>query len=163
MGQYFDRWYVIGASEYLCRFHIVLVSTCISIHVLTSNASLFQSPIRIIYSPWCIHFEISVLIYIYWVLESFWIFVIAEDFYCWMYDPPEIELTVGQYAVIILIIKLCFPRSSTHEQRPILLNSRPVVITLHDTSSTTIMAVPPLWNYPSEMVTRLYLVLILFF
>ena len=47
----FDRLYVIGSFEYPCILHIILVSTCVSIHVFTSDASLLQSPINMICSP----------------------------------------------------------------------------------------------------------------
>ena len=162
MGQSFDRCCVIGASEYPCRLHIVLVCPCVSIHVFTSYASLFQTPIRIIFLPWCIHLYISVLRSIQnWVFGSFWIIMIARASNCWMYDPPVLALTVGKYAVMILVLTLFFPRSSIHDQRTRFLNFWPVAITLHDNSSCAMIAVPPLWNVPSEMVTRLYLVLIL--
>ena len=51
MGQSFDHWYLIETSEYLRKLHIALVSTCVSIHMFTSDVSLFQSLIRIICSP----------------------------------------------------------------------------------------------------------------
>ena len=162
MGQSFDCWYVIRASEYPCRLHIVLVSPCVSIHLFTSNDSLFHYPINIICSPWCIYVEISVLRSIQnRVLGSFWIFIIARAFNFWLCDPPVLSLTVGQYVVMIMVLTLLFTCSSIHYQQPRFLNFWPVAITLHDTSSTAIIDVPPLWNGHSEMVTRLYPVLIL--
>ena len=162
MGKSFDHWYVIGASENPCTFHIVLVRPFVSIHVLTSYDSLFQSPISIVCSPWCIHFEISVLRSIKnWVLGSFWIFMIVRDYNCWLYAPPALELATGDYAVRILVLTLFFPHSSIHDHQIRFLNSWPVAITLHDTSSSTMISVPPLWNGPSEILTLLYPVLIL--
>ena len=67
----------------------------------------------------------------------------------------------GQYAVMILVLVLFPPRSNIHDQHPRFLNSWPVLIALHDTSSTVMIAVPPLLNHPPEMVTLLYPVLIL--
>ena len=161
MEKSFYCWYVIGSYDYLCILHILLVGTCVSIHVLTSNASLLQSPKSIICSPWCIHLDISVLRSIQnWLLESFWIFLILMDYSCWLCVPTELSLTVGQYAVMILVITLFFPCISIHGQQTRFLNSWPVVITLHDNSYTSIIDVPLFWNVPSEMVTRLYPVII---
>ena len=64
---------------------------------------------------------------------------------------------------MILFPALLFPRSSIHVQQPRFLNSWPITIDLHDTSSTAMMAVPPLLNGPLEVVTWLYLVIILLF
>ena len=162
IGQSFDHWYVIGASENPCTLHIVLVRPFVSIHVLTSDASLFQSHIITVCSPWCIHFKISVLRSIKnWVLGSFWIFMIARDSNCWLYDTPELELTSWDYAVMIMILTLFFLHSSIHDHQLRFLNSWPVAITLHDTSSSTMISVPLLWNSPSEILTLLYPVLIL--
>ena len=150
MRQSCDSWYGIGASEYLCRFYTVLAIPCISIHVFTPDASLLQSHIRIICSPWCIHFEISVLRSIQnWVLGSFWIPVIAEASNCWLYAPPAIVITIGKCAVMILVLILFFYCSSIHYQRPRFLNSWPFKINMHDTSSTTMISVSPLLNGPS--------------
>ena len=147
MGQSFDCWYVIRASEYPCRLHIVLVSPCVSIHLFTSNDSLFHYPINIICSPWCIYVEISVLRSIQnRVLGPFWIFIIARAFNCWLYVPPVLDLTVGRYVVMIPERKIYFHRSIIHDQRPRFLNSWLVSITLRDTSSTAMIAVPQFWN-----------------
>ena len=149
MGQSFDSWCIIVASEYPCRLNILSVSPCVSIHMFTSDDSLFQSPIRIIFSPWCIHFKISVLRSIQnWVIGSFRIFMISRAFNCWLYAPPALALTVGHYAVMILVLTLFFLFSSIHDQRPRFLNSWPVAINLHDNPSTAMIAVIPLWNDP---------------
>ena len=162
MGQYFDFLYLIISYDYLCISHIVLVSPFVFFHVYTSDASLLHSPIIIMCSPWCIHFKVSVLRSIHnWVLGSFWIFIIVRNSNCWMYDPLELVLTVGNCALMILVNTLFFPRNSIHDQQFRFLNSWHIVIALCDTSSTAIMAVPPLWNGPSEVVTRLYPVIIL--
>ena len=162
MGQSFDYWYVIRASNYLCRSHILLASPCVYIHVFISKASLLQSLTRKMCSPWFIHFKISVLRSIQnWVLGSFWIFMIVRASNCWLYAPPALALTVGQYVVIILDITLFYPHTSIHDQWPRLRNSCPIATTLNDTLSTAMMAVPPLWNGPSEVVTWLYPALIL--
>ena len=96
IGQSFDCWYVIGLFEYLWKFIILLVSPCVFIHVFTPDALILQSPIRMICSPWCIHFEISLLIYIKKnVLGSFWFFVIAIYSICWLYDLPALALVLG--------------------------------------------------------------------
>ena len=161
LGQSFDCWYVIGEFEYPCRFHILLVSPCVSIHVFTSDASLFQFPIRMICYPWCIHFEISLLRSIQnWVLGSFRIFIIARASNCWLYATPELVLSVWQYAVTIMFLILFFPHSNINEQWTRLLNSLPVPFSLHDTLSNAMIYVPPFWNGPPEMVTQLYPVLI---
>ena len=145
MGQYFYSLYVIGASEYPCWLHILLVSHFVSIHAFTSDASLFHSPKRIICSPWCIHFQISVLIFIQnRVLGLFWIFMIAKAWNFWLCDPPALPLTVGQYVVMIPILKLIFACSIIHDRQPRFLNSWPVVIPMHDTSSTDMMGFLPL-------------------
>ena len=145
MGKSCVCWYVIRASEYLCRLHTSLVSPCVSIHVFTSDDSLFQSLIRMICPSWCIHLEISVLRSIQnWVLGPFWIFMTTRASNC-----------------LILVITLFFPCSIIHDKWPRFLNYLPVAITLHDTSSTTMIAVPTLLNGPLEMVTWLYPVLIL--
>ena len=162
IGKYFDCWYLIVAFEYPWKLHILLVSPCASIHVLTSDASLFQSPIRMICSPWCIHSDISLLGSIQnWVLWSFWIFSIDRAYSCWLYSPYALALSVGKYAVIILVTILFFPLNNIHDQRPRFLNSWPVTIDLHDILSTARIAVPLLWNSPLEMVTLLYHILIL--
>ena len=158
----FDCLYVISASEYPCKSHILLVSPCISIHGLTSKYSLLQSSIRIICYPWCINLEIYVLISFHnWFLGSFWIFLIVRVSNGWMYAPPALALTVGQYAVIFLVLTLFFPHISIHDQWPRFLNSWHIVITLRDNSYTVMMAVYLLWNGPSEVVTWLYPVLII--
>ena len=77
-----------------------------------------------------------------------------------MYAPPVLALTLRHYAVMILVITLFYRKNSIHEQRPRFRNSFPIDIDLHDTLSTAIMAVPLILNGPSEVVTRLYLVLI---
>ena len=149
MGQYFDCWYVIGASVYLCRSHIVLVSPCVSIQMFTSNASLFQSYIRTIFPPWCIHFEFFMLRYIQnWGLGPFWFFVVVRDSKCCLYAPPELALTVGQYPVNIMVLVFLFPHNSIYDQRPRFLKSWTFTIILHYTSSTAMMDLPPLWNVP---------------
>ena len=128
----------------------------------TSNVSPIHSSIKIICSPWCIHFEISVLRSIHnLILVSFWIFISVRASNCWVYALPALALTVGHYTVIIMVLTLSFPLSSIHEQRPRFLKSWPIAIDLRDTSCTSMMAVPPLLNGPSEVVIRLYPVLIL--
>ena len=160
MGQSFDCWCVIRESEYPCRLHILWVSPWVSIHMFTSNTSLLQSPIRIICSPWCIHFNIAVLRSIKnWVLGSIWIFMITKAYNFCPYDPPALAFTAGQYVVMILVLTLLLPWSIIHDQLPRLFNSWPVTTTLHDTSSTATMDVTPLWNDPPEVVTWLYPVL----
>ena len=140
IGQSYHCWYVIGEFEYPCRLHIVLVSPCVFIHVFTSNASLFHTPIRIIYSPWCIHFEISLLIFIKnWVLGSFWILMITRDSSSWIYDPLAISITVDKYVVMIMVLIFFFPCSNIHDQQCRLLNYQPIVIALHDTFSTAMI------------------------
>ena len=94
----------------------------------------------------------------YWTILDF---MIASASNCWMYDPPALALSVGQYVVTIMVLTLFFPCSSIYEQQPRLLNSWPAAITLHDNSSSAMISVPPFWNGPSEMVTRLYPGLIL--
>ena len=161
IGQYFDSWHVIGAFEYPCRLHIVLVIPCVSIHVFTSNASLLQYSIRMTFL-----FYISILISLYLDLSkieflgSFWVFMIEGASSCWIYAPPALALAVGQYAVIIMFLILFFPWSNIYYQRPRLMNSWPVEIALHDTFSTVMIVVPPLWNGSPEMMTQLYPVLI---
>ena len=162
MGQSYDHWYVIVAYEYPCRSYIVLVSPCFSIHVFTYDASLLHSTIRIICSPWCIHFDIYMLRSIKnWFFGSFWIFMILRASNYWLYAPPALLLTVCKYAVMIPVVTFLFPQNSIHDQQRRFKNSWPIEIARHDTSSTFMMAVPPLWNVPSEVVTRLYPVLIL--
>ena len=156
MGKPFDIWYVIGASEYPCRLNIVLLSPCVSIRVFISDASLLQSSIRMICSAWRIHFKISLLISIKnRVLGSFWIFMIMRASSCWLYSPTTLVLTVVKYAVMIFVLILLFHCSNIHYQLPRLLNSWPVAITIHDNSSTAMIAVPPLWNITLG-VNRLY-------
>ena len=114
-------------------------------------------PIKMICSHWCIHFDISLLRSIQnWYLGSFWIFIIARDYSFLLYAPPVLALAVEQYVVMILIIIIFFTGNNIHEQRPRFLSSWPVLITLHDTSSTSIIAVPLLCNDSPEMVTLLY-------
>ena len=79
----------------------------------------------------------------------------------WMHDPPVPALTLGQYTVIFMVLTLLFPRNSFHDQQPRFWSSWLIAISLHDTSSITMMYVPPLLNGPSEVVNRLYPVLIL--
>ena len=164
MGQYFDCWYVIRSSKYMFILNIVLVSPCVSIHVFTSDASLFQSLIGIICSHWFIHFEISV-----WrsiqnlVIGSFLIFMIDKACNFCLYAPHALTLTVDQYAVGILVLSLLFLCSSIHGQQPRFMNSWPVAITLHYISSMAMISVSPILNVPLYMVTWLYLVLTLLF
>ena len=114
-----------------------------------------------LFTPWCIHFDISILRSIQnWFLGSFWIFMIARAYSCCLYAPPVLALAVGQYAVIIMFLILFFPWSNIYYQRPRLMNSWPVEIALHDTFSTVMIVVPPLWNGSPEMMTQLYPVLI---
>ena len=62
----------------------------------------------------------------------------------------------------LFVLTFFFPRNSIHDQQLRFLNSWPVAITLHDTSSSAILAMPPLWNGISEAVTQLYPVLTFF-
>ena len=62
---------------------------------------------------------------------------------------------------MILFITLLFNHNSIHDQPPRLPNSWIILITLHDTSSTAMMAVSPLLSDPPELGTRLYPLLIL--
>ena len=150
MGQFLNYWYVIRASEYLCRSYILLVSPCVFIHVLTYYDSLSQYPIIIIWSPWYIHFVVLVLSSIQnWFLSSFFIFMIVRDYTCWLYVPPVLFLIVGLYAVTSMILKLFFARIIIREHRPRFRNSWPITSSLHDTSFTAIMAVPSILNSPS--------------
>ena len=149
IGQYFDRWYVIWSFEYLCILHIVLVIPCVSIHMFTYNASIFQSPIRMIYFPWCFQFENSLLISIQnWVIGSFWISMIVRASSCCLYATPALALAVGQYVVMVIVLIFLFPQINIHDQWPRFLNSWHVPIVLHDTSSIAMIAVPPFWNGP---------------
>ena len=160
MGQSFDHWHVIRTSDYLCRLHIILLTPCVSMYGFTSKNLLFQSPIRISCSTWSIHFVISVLRSIQnWFLGSFWISIKVRYSSCWLYNTPFLTLTVGQYAVTILLLILLFPCCRIHDQQPRFQNYLPIGVYLHDPSSTAMMAVSPLWNGPSEVVTRLYPVL----
>ena len=153
-GAVFDSWYVIGASDYLCRFHIIFVSPCVSTHVFTFDASLFHPHIRIICSPWCIYFKIHMLRYIQnCVLGLFWILMFARDYNCWLYAPSALVLTIGQYAVMILVLIFLCPCNSIHDQISRFRNYWPIVIALHNASPTATMAVPPLWNGSLEVVT----------
>ena len=87
--------------------------------------------------------------------------MIARASSCWLYAPPALSLDVGKYAVMILILVSFTPCSNIHDQRPRLMNSWPVSITLHYTLSTAMVAGPPLLNGQPEMVTLLCPVLIL--
>ena len=159
MGQYFDNWYKIRIiwlpvhiayciGESLC-FH-----PCVYLQRFT-----IPVPHKDNFSPWCIHFEIPLLRYIQnWVIGSFLIYIIAGASSCWLYDLPGLVLAVGQYMVMTLFLVLFLPCSRIHDQHPRFLNSWPVMISMHDTSSATMIDVPPLWNFPPEMVTKLYLV-----
>ena len=140
------------------------MSTFFSIHVFTSDASLFQYTKIMDCYPWSNHLEISVLRSIQnCIIGSFWIFVIVRYSNFWLYYSPVLALTVGQCVVMILVMKLFFPRSGIHDQWQRVGKYWPISLALHDTSSNDMMAVPPLWNYPSEVATRLYPVLILLF
>ena len=79
-----------------------------------------------------------------WVLGSFLIYMIVKAYKCWLYATPAIALTVGQYVMMILVFKFFFPCISIYDQRPRFLNSLPVSIALHDTSSIDMMDVPPI-------------------
>ena len=148
MEQSFVYWCVIRTSENLCRLHTILVMTYVSIHMFNSDASLFKSPIRTSSSPWSIHLAISVLRYIYnWILGQFLIFIIVRAYSCWLYATPSLELTIGQYAVKVMVLTLFYLCSSIHDERPRFRNYWPITISLHDTLSTAIMDVPPLWIF----------------
>ena len=137
MGKSFDHWYVIGTSDYLCVSHIALVSLCVSIHIFTSVPSLFQSPVRIICSHWCIHFKISVLRSILnSVLGSFWTLIIVRVNNFWMYAPPALVITLGQYAVMIMVSTLLFFQRCIHDEQPRFLNSLTITIALKFWSGT---------------------------
>ena len=79
----------------------------------------------------------------------------------WLCAPPALAITVGKYLVMIIVLALLSPCGIIHDQQPRFLNSLLVTVTLNDISSTAMIAVPQLWNVPSEMLTRLYPVLIL--
>ena len=96
-----------------------------------------------------------------WVLGSFWIFMIVRAHIFWLYAPPELALTIGQCAWMIVVLILFFPRNITHDQWPRFWNYFPIVISQHNTPYTIMAAIPLLWNCPSEVVTRLDPVLIL--
>ena len=68
--------------------------------------------------------------------------MIARAYSCCLYAPPELQLDVGQYEVMIIVLVWLFPRISIHDQRPRLLNSRPVPIALHGTLSNIMISVP---------------------
>ena len=87
--------------------------------------------------------------------------MIASFYHCWLYAPPVLALTEGQYAVTIIDRKFLFPPNRIHYHRLRVQDSWPIAINLHDTSSTYMIALPPLWTVPSEMSTRLYPLLIL--
>ena len=115
-----------------------------------------------IFSPWCVYFDISFLRSIQKLfLGLFWIFVVARASSCCLYDPPALAPDVGQYYVMVLVLVLLLPHINIHDQQPRFLNSWPVLIALHDTLYTAMISVPLLWNGPPEMVAWLYHVLIL--
>ena len=87
--------------------------------------------------------------------------MIVRAYNYWLHDPPTPALTVGQYTAIVMVLTLLFPRNSFHDQRPRFWSSWLIAISLHATSSITMMYVPPLLNGTSEVVNRLYHVLIL--
>ena len=89
--------------------------------------------------------------------------MIARASSCWLYAPPALALAVGQYAVMIMVFAIFYPCGRIHDQRNRFLNYWPVPIALHDNLSTSMIAAPPLWNDPPEMVTRLYPVIFLIF
>ena len=74
---------------------------------------------------------------------------------------PALALTVGQHALLILVLPLFFTRRSIHGQWTRFLNYLAVAITLNGTWSTSVVAVSLLWNGPSEVLTWFYPVLIL--
>ena len=131
---------------------------------VTSDIWIFKSPKRVIFL-----LDVSILMSLCWdlykigFLDYFEFSILLNIFYYWIYAPPELSPTVGQYMVMIMVLTLFFPRSSIHDHWPRFISFWHVAITLHDTSSTAMMAVPPLWNGQSELVTWLYPVLIILF
>ena len=115
---------------------------------------------------WFFPLDVSILISLYWDLSkfSYWVFlisIVARAYNCLMYAHPALALSAGQYEVMILVLVLFPSRSNIHDQRTRFLNSWTFPIALYDTLSTAMIAMPPLWNGLPDMVTLLYILLIL--
>ena len=68
--------------------------------------------------------------------------MIARAYSCWLYDLTALVFTMGQYAVMIMVLILFLPCSNIHEQQPRFLNYRPIAVALHVNFSTAMIAVP---------------------